>query len=56
LARATIDRVGQRAIKRRGLPEQGMGGCPNKPRRYRPNLFHIGNLSGLSAATLENGA
>jgi|HubBroStandDraft_4_1064222.scaffolds.fasta_scaffold498335_1 hypothetical protein len=42
-------------LKRRGLLEQGMGGCPNKPRRYRPNLFRIGNLSGLSAAILENG-
>jgi hypothetical protein len=28
-----------------------MGGCPNKPRRYRPNFFSVGNLSGLSAAT-----
>jgi hypothetical protein len=42
-------------LKRRDLLEQGMGGCPNKPRRYRPNLFRIGNLSGLSAAILENG-
>jgi hypothetical protein len=46
----------QRAIKRRGLLEQGMGGCPNKPRRYRPNFFSIGDLSGLSAATLGNGS
>ena len=33
-----------------------MGGCPNKPRRSRPIYFRVWDLSGLSAATPENGS
>jgi hypothetical protein len=56
LADTAIGRLRQQAMKRRGLLEQGMGGCPNKPRRSRPIHSSLSELSGLSTAILENDA